>query len=253
MASQHPLSQTQRILMIDDSAFDRCLVADLLMDQDYELLIAHDAEQGYSAAVTQLPDLILLDVSMPGQDGYACCRMLKQNPVTRDIPVIFLSGKTEPGDRIQGLKVGAVDFVSKPYHNGELQARIRIHLALVHRPKAPARAAAANLDMDEVVVTAAKLYIEQHLARNPSLDDIADAVGTNRGKLNETFRQRTGLTVFSFIRERRIERGQQLLRETKLGITDIAGQIGFNSAGNFATAFRERLGLTPSAFRLSLQ
>lgn len=253
MASQSPTASRQRILMIDDSAFDRCLVADLLMDQAYDLAIAADAEQGHRAALAQRPDLILLDVDMPGLDGYACCRMLKQDPATRDIPVIFLSGRSDPGDRIQGLSAGAVDFVGKPFHHGELQARIRIHLELVQRPPAPAPAAAAHADMDDVVVAAAKSFIEQHLARSPSLNEIASAAGTYREKLNESFRQRTGLTVFSFIRERRIERSQQLLRETRMGITDIADQIGFNSAANFATAFRERVGLTPSAFRQSLR
>ena len=100
---------------------------------------------------------------------------------------------------------------------------------------------------------AVKRLIIDNLAALPSLAEIARSVGTYREKLSQVFREQTGMTVFAFIREERIRRGVQLLRESEIDVQDIALLIGFNNAGNFATAFRERIGVTPSAYRLSMQ
>src|SRR6185312_3540910 len=93
--------------------------------------------QCYQLAVAQSPDLILLDVRMPNMDGYTACRLLKANPVTQDIPVIFLSGADADEERIMGLSIGGVDYVSKPFSPGELAARIQVHLNLARRHQAP--------------------------------------------------------------------------------------------------------------------
>ncbi|MGV7207951.1 helix-turn-helix domain-containing protein [Oxalobacteraceae bacterium A2-2] len=178
------------------------------------------------------------------QDGYTACRLLKAHPATQDIPIIFISSNDGDDDRILGLSIGGVDFVSKPFSAGELAARIQVHLGLVRRYDAAA---------DAVTVAAAKRLIVEHLADLPSLAEIARLVGTHREKLSQVFRQQTGATVFAYIREERIRRGEQLLRDTDMEVQDIAMLIGFQNAGNFATAFRARTGVTPSAFRQALQ
>ena len=96
--------------------------------------------------------------------------------------------------------------------------------------------------MYAVIVAAVKRLIADNLATLPGLAEIARSVGTYREKLSQIFREQTGMTVFAFIREARIRRGEELLRDTDMDVQDIALLIGFNNAGNFATAFRERTG-----------
>jgi DNA-binding response OmpR family regulator len=237
-------AQVRNILIVDDSAFEQRMLVDLLSEMPYRVSVAFNGEQGYQLALSGQPDLILLDVRMPNMDGYTCCRLLKANPATRDIPIIFLSGTEAVEDRIMGLQLGGVDFVSKPFTPGELAARIHVHLNLMKRP--PVEAA------DSVIVNAAKRLIYDNLAALPGLAEIAASVGTYREKLNQLFRTHTGMTVFAYIREARIQRGMHLLRDTDMDVQDIALLLGFANAGNFATAFRERMGTTPSSYRASI-
>jgi len=246
-------ANVRKILIVDDSAFEQRMLVDLLSEMPYRVSVAFNGLQGYQLALSQQPDLILLDVRMPSMDGYTCCRLLKANPATHDIPVIFLSGADAAEDRIMGLSIGGVDFVSKPFTPGELAARIHVHLNLMKRTRKDAeeQPPALPANPDAVIVSAAKRLIADNLAALPSLSEIARSVGTYREKLSQLFREQTGMTVFAFIREERIRRGVQLLRETEIDVQDIALLIGFNNAGNFATAFRERMGVTPSAYRAS--
>jgi DNA-binding response OmpR family regulator len=254
-------TRAKSILVVDDSVFEQRLLADLLSDQHYRVTTAANGQQGYELAQAHQPDLILLDVRMPNMDGYTACRLLKANPVTQHIPVIFLSGATSEEERIMGLSIGGVDYVAKPFSAGELTARIHVHLSLVRRQPAeaepgPAMGAGAVVPaghQDAVLVNAAKRLIEDNLATLPSLSEIARGVGTYREKLSQVFREQTGMTVFTFIREARIARSVELLGQTAIGVQDIALMVGFNNAGNFATAFRERMGVTPTAYRQRLQ
>jgi len=262
-------STMSKILIVDDSAFEQRLLVDLLSEMPYKVSVAHNGLQGYHLALANHPDLILLDVRMPDMDGYTACRLLKANPATQDIPVIFLSGADADEERIMGLSIGGVDYVSKPFSPGELAARIQVHLTLAQRAHgasasaapAPANDAADSqppaspygVDPDAVTVAAVKRLIADNLASLPGLAEIARSVGTYREKLSQVFREQTGMTVFSFIREARIRRGEELLKDTDIDVQDIALLIGFNNAGNFATAFREKLGVTPTAYRQAIQ
>jgi DNA-binding response OmpR family regulator len=258
-------SQQRKILIVDDSAFEQRVLVDLLSELPYRVSVAFNGLQGYQLALADQPDLILLDVRMPNMDGYTACRLLKANPVTEHIPIIFLSGADADEERIMGLSIGGVDFVSKPFSSGELAARIQVHLnrarrasqaqsqAQAHSPAQPAVAGTPDAEPDAVIVNAAKRLIADNLASLPGLAEIARNVGTYREKLSQVFREQTGMTVFAYIREARIRRGEELLRETDIDVQDIALLIGFNNAGNFATAFRERMGITPSAFRQANQ
>lgn len=252
-------STRSKILIVDDSAFEQRMLVDLLSEMPYKVSVAFNGLQGYQLALANRPDLILLDVRMPNMDGYTACRLLKANPVTQDIPVIFLSGADADEERIMGLSIGGVDYVSKPFSPGELAARIQVHLNLAKRQQAPAPTPDPDApeeelesDPDAVLVNAVKRLISDNLAALPGLAEIARSVGTYREKLSQVFREQTGMTVFGFIREERIRRGEELLKDTDIDVQDIALLIGFNNAGNFATAFRERMGVTPTAYRQAI-
>jgi CheY-like chemotaxis protein len=118
------------VLIVDDTPFNLTLMNGLLGD-DYKVKVANDGEKALRIArADSPPDLILLDIVMPGMDGYEVCRQLKIDPATRDIPVIFLTAKSASEDERAGLELGAVDYISKPVVPPVVLARIRTHLAL---------------------------------------------------------------------------------------------------------------------------
>lgn len=118
------------ILAVDDTPASLRLLADILMAEGYEVRPAISGELALRAAAANPPELILLDIRMPGMDGFEVCRRLKAEPATRDVPVIFVSAVAETGEKVQGFELGAVDFVTKPYQREELLARVRTHLEL---------------------------------------------------------------------------------------------------------------------------
>jgi PAS domain S-box-containing protein len=118
------------ILVVDDEADNLAVVRDCLSGYNYTVLVAEDGESAVSRADYARPDLILLDIMMSGMDGYETCRRLKRQESTRDIPVIFMSALAETGHKVQGLEAGAVDYVTKPFQQEELLARVGVHLSL---------------------------------------------------------------------------------------------------------------------------
>ncbi|MEQ8188968.1 MAG: hybrid sensor histidine kinase/response regulator [Candidatus Eremiobacterota bacterium] len=118
------------ILIVDDTRVNLQLLGKILMKVNYELAIANSGYEALDMLRDIKPDLILLDVMMPGMDGYNVCKTLKSSPETKDIPVIFLTAKSEKEDIVTGFDVGAVDYVTKPFNSAELLARVRTHLEL---------------------------------------------------------------------------------------------------------------------------
>jgi DNA-binding NarL/FixJ family response regulator len=118
------------ILIIDDHPGNLGVAVGHLEGYAFEVLTARDGETGVRRARGARPSLILLDVEMPGIDGYETCRRLKASEETRGIPVIFMTVRDSVGDKIRGFEVGAVDYVTKPFEAAELVARVRTHLEL---------------------------------------------------------------------------------------------------------------------------
>lgn len=122
--------QAETILIVDDSDINRIILGKILTRVGYPLLEASDGIEAVAIALRERPDLILLDVMMPRQDGYATCAMLKQHADTAEIPIIFLSALAESADKVKGLQLGAVDYVTKPFDQGEILARVGTHLKI---------------------------------------------------------------------------------------------------------------------------
>jgi diguanylate cyclase (GGDEF)-like protein len=115
----------QKLLIIDDSATVHNLARARLINERLDIHGAYDGEAGLGMARALLPDLILLDVDMPQPDGFEVCRRLKSDAATIGIPVVFMSGASSTEDKLRGLNLGAVDYVTKPFDAAELQARVR--------------------------------------------------------------------------------------------------------------------------------
>ncbi|MHC0065752.1 hybrid sensor histidine kinase/response regulator [Nostoc sp. UIC 10890] len=118
------------ILIIDDTPINLEILFDFLEYYGFKVLVAEDGKNALSTAEHALPDLILLDVLMPGIDGFETCRLLKKNPATQDIPVIFITAMNDKVDKVKGLNLGAVDYITKPLEHEEVLARVNTHLRL---------------------------------------------------------------------------------------------------------------------------
>ena len=118
------------ILIVDDNPQNIQFLATLLDKAEYEVGVAMDGEQALDFLRQETPELVLLDVMMPGIDGFETCRRIKGNHDWKHIPVIFLTAKDGTDDLVQGFEIGAVDYVTKPFKSVELLARIRTHIAL---------------------------------------------------------------------------------------------------------------------------
>lgn len=118
------------ILVVDDNFKNLQLIGNVLRQEDYEIAIATTGIQAIKTTKEIKPDLVLLDIMMPEMDGYEVCRQLKLDEETVEIPVIFLTAKTNSEEIIKGLELGAVDYITKPFNNKELLLRVKTHLEL---------------------------------------------------------------------------------------------------------------------------
>jgi sigma-B regulation protein RsbU (phosphoserine phosphatase) len=136
---------TPRILIVDDEPLNIKLLDILLKKNGYQTISETSGPKARALAMEHVPDLILLDVMMPGEDGYMTCELLKQHSQTADIPVIFISALTDTTSKVRGLDVGGVDFISKPFEKAEVLARVKVHLKLRFTYKALIEAQAQRL------------------------------------------------------------------------------------------------------------
>jgi signal transduction histidine kinase len=118
------------ILIVDDDLLGLRLLSNLLVEYGHEVRSARDGSTALMMVAADPPDMILLDIQMPGIDGYQVCEQLKCNPASRDIPVLFISARDEVSDKTKGFAVGGVDYINKPYKGEEIQARIKTHLTV---------------------------------------------------------------------------------------------------------------------------
>ncbi|MEZ5326219.1 MAG: hybrid sensor histidine kinase/response regulator [Verrucomicrobiales bacterium] len=127
LPARHPKST---VLIVDDQQRNLQVVATELSAEGFEIVLADSGPSALARVDARLPDLILLDVMMPGMDGFEVCRLLKEQPRSADIPIIFLSAADEKDIIVRAIEAGGVDYVTKPFNKAELLSRVRSHLAL---------------------------------------------------------------------------------------------------------------------------
>lgn len=240
------------LLIVDDKPDElRWLIPEL--QPHFRLALATDALGALHKAESQQPDLVLLDVGLPDVDGLALGRRLKASPAMAHVPLIYLSANNDPGCRIEGLTLGAVDYVGKDAHPREVLARVRVHLEQARLLRAAARAEPAAapevLPPEQALLRSICSHVQSHLDQALSVAEIARRFGLSDKRLLGLFREQRGQTVSGYISDERMRASQRLLQDTQLEVQQIALMVGYTNPANFATAFRERHGLSPQAYR----
>lgn len=144
-----------KILIVDDDPAGRRAMEAPLLTEDYEIVLAQDGMQALQVAGTLQPDLILLDVMMPGMDGYEVCRRLRADPNLAEVPIVMVTALDDRESKLQGLAAGADDFLSKPFDRAELRARVQT----ITRLNRYRRLSAERVQFRWIIETAEEGYI----------------------------------------------------------------------------------------------
>ena len=184
------LEEIGTILVIDDNPTNLQVLYKALSDRGYEVLVEMDGKSGIELVKNSPPNLILLDVMMPGIDGFETCRRLQADPLTKEIPIIFMTALSDTVDKVKGLSLGAVDYISKPFQQEEVLARIKVHLKL---RRLSLQLAEQNQQLEErVKQRTAKLYktIEElkqtqlHLVQSEKMSAIGQLIAGIAHEIN---------------------------------------------------------------------
>lgn len=246
------------ILIVEDNQDVRDYIREFL-EATYQIIEAKDGLEGFEIAAEKIPDLVVSDVMMPKLDGFEFCRKLKTDERTSHIPVILLTARASGDSKVEGLEIGADDYLTKPFDVRELQVRVknliegrrklreRFSREITLQPKD-----VAITSMDEQFLQRAMAIVEKHIADAEfTTDTLAWEVGLSRMQLNRKLQALTDQPSRGFIRMLRLKRAAQLLQQSAGTVTEIAYDVGFNSLSHFAKAFREQFGQSPSEYAAS--
>ncbi|MCK5149122.1 response regulator [bacterium] len=246
----HPL-----LLIVEDNADMRAYIAEIL-SSDYQIFEAEDGLAGFEQAAERIPDLIISDVMMPKMDGNELCEKLKSDQRTSHIPVILLTARASIEHKIEGLELGADDYLTKPFDSAELIARTRNLIEQRHRlrerfgTEAVLGSSTHGLNSaDQAFLKRAMNCLEQHLD-NPDLDVpwFAQELGLSRSQLHRKLYGLTDKSTTEFIRFIRLKRAALLLEQKTASVSEIAYQVGFNNLAYFRKSFRGLYGMVPSEY-----
>jgi parallel beta-helix repeat protein len=217
---------------------------------------AVNGKDGVEKAFEFIPDLIISDVMMPELDGFELCEKLKTDEKTSHIPIILLTAKASDKDKIEGLEIGADDYIMKPFDLNLLKVRIknlieqRIKLRKRYTEEAAIPFKKGKLSqLDEKFLRKVMVTIEAHISDPEfTLEDFSKEIGMSRMQLHRKMRALTNQSPHHFIRFIRLRKAAKMLSEGSGNVTEIAYDVGFNSLSHFAKAFKEQYGKLPSEF-----
>lgn len=182
------------VVIIDDTPENLHLLNDILSERGYKVRALPNGQMGISACQASPPDLVLLDITMPGMNGYEVAEKLKEDPITREIPIIFISAMTQTEDKIRAFDAGGVDYVTKPLQVEEVMARVETHLSIsrmreqINQANEKLLAWNVKLSQPTGVPSSAPLAVPEGLA---------EAFGKSASDLAEGDRAQTTLTILA--------------------------------------------------------
>ncbi|GAB2471273.1 hybrid sensor histidine kinase/response regulator [Hymenobacter qilianensis] len=244
-----------QLLIVEDNEEVRQYLHQLF-EAEYEVLTAEDGIEGWEKALSHLPHFIISDVMMPRSDGLEMCQKIKQHPKTAHIPVLLLTARTAETHQLEGLGMGADDYVSKPFNPTLLQAKVTTLLR--NRRKLheyyqrqillePTEIVVA--DADRQFLENAMSVVEKHLEDAEfSVQVLVREVGMSQSVFYRRIKSITGQTAVEFIRDVRMKRAAQLLAQTPMRVSEVAFQVGIEDAKYFRKAFQKIYMLSPSEY-----
>ena len=244
------------ILIVDDNQ-DMLSFISSCMKEDYQVHTASDGAAALDVLQRERIDLIVSDVMMPGIDGFELCRRVKTDIALSHIPVILLTARTTDVSRIEGLQLGADDYLTKPFNIEVLRLRVKKfidweqHNHQQFRQKMNIEPSEMTITpLDEQFIKRAIALVEQNIGDSDfSVETMAAEVGMARTTLYKKLMAITGLGPAEFIRTIRVKRGRALLEASQMQITEIAYAVGFTTVKSFTMNFKAEYGMTPSEFR----
>lgn len=249
----HPISSHRpKVLIIDDQMESVALLLQYFHGQDIDVMTALDGVDGIRKAVLGQPDIILLDVLMAPMNGYEVCLELKKDARTTRIPVIFLSASVTLNSKLNGLAIGGIDYICKPFSSEEVLARVFVHfntsrqLANMATSTVEARPAPKR---EIQIIAEVVAYLQNVEQPWHGTEPLARKIGLNEKKLNAIFRRQFGMTVSEYRLHQRLEGARWKLANSLQQIQGIATEAGFNNPSDFSRAFRTRYGMGPRQYR----
>jgi len=243
------------VLVVDDDPDLRAYVRDHLASA-YRVLEAGDGGEALELARDRTPDLVISDLMMPVLDGHGLVQALKEDRRTDYIPVILLTAKASPEEKLEGLGEGADDFVTKPFDMAELEARVenlissRRRLRTRYRSERVLRPERVEVpSADAAFLESVRAVIEDNLHDEEfSVDDLASVLGRSRSNLYRRLREVHDDPPAEVIKSMRLERAAQLLEADFGSVGKVAYSCGFKSVSHFSRCFKERFGAPPSEY-----
>ncbi len=243
------------LLFVDDNQ-DLCEFIHDNLNNEYSVLIANDGQEALVLLKQNDVNIVVSDIMMPVMDGIELCKQIKTNIEWSHIPVILLTAKIADEHTIEGLEMGADDYIAKPFNLDILKLRI---LKLFEWSLKSHKTFKQKLDvnpheitittLDEKLIEKAINIVEKHMSDTEfSVEMLGEVLGLSRGHLYKKLIAITGKGPAEFIRTIRLKRGMQLLEKSQMQIAEIAYEVGFNSPKRFTINFKEEFGLSPSEY-----
>ena len=264
IADDEPLIPAQQsadtdniVLIVDDNADIRAYIRSIF-EQEYKTIEAVNGVEGLQKAFEQIPDLIVSDLMMPEMDGFEFCQSLKSDERTSHIPIIMLTAKADIESRIEGLELGADDYLTKPFHKEELVVRVKN--LIVQRELLRRKYEKQIVDLkpseiilpsiDEKFIKKAYQVIEAHLSESAfSIEQLAQEMNVSSVVLRRKIKALTGQSSTQFVRKYRLHKAANRLRNDTDTVSAIAFEVGFESLSYFTKVFQEEFGQSPSEYR----
>ena len=247
------------LLLIDDNQEILDYLKDILSDS-YNIITANDGDQGFTMASTEIPDLIVSDVMMPGKDGITLCKELKSQIITSHIPIILLTARSSTVFEIQGLQTGADDYVTKPFNPTIIKARIasllenrkKIRALLLNKIQFEPTLNEVEKDTntESAFIHKAIILVENNLQNSSfSIDNMVAELNMSQSTLYRKIKSLTGLSLTSFIRSIRLKKAAHLILIDDLNLSQIAYEVGFNDYKYFKISFEKQFECLPSKYK----
>jgi signal transduction histidine kinase/DNA-binding response OmpR family regulator/sugar lactone lactonase YvrE len=257
---ERPTANKKPVLLFVDDNKDFCdFMSDSLSDE-YEVLTAYNGQEAIDQLNQFDVNIVVSDVMMPVMSGTELCKQIKTNILWSHIPVILLTARTAEEAQVEGLELGADDYITKPFNFNILKLRVRrfiewtekCHVAFSQKMDvSPSEITITSLDQQ--LIEKAIRVVEENISDTEfSVEALGSAVGMSRSHLYKKLMNITGKGPAEFIRTVRLKRGRQLLEKSQLQIAEIAYAVGFNSPKIFTKNFRIEFGVSPSEYLRSL-